>query len=56
MYTNVTILSKLYRDPQKRNGRKSLYVKSKWELEVNIKLSEGDWHSISRTKQNFHQL
>lgn len=31
-------------------------MKSKWELEVNIKLSEGDWHSIWRTQQNFHQL
>ena len=49
--TPVKIVSKLYRGLQKQNGRNSLYVKSKWERELNIKLSETDWHSMCRTQQ-----
>ena len=49
--TPVKIVSKLYRGLQKQNGRNSLYVKMKWELELNIKLSKSDWHSMCRTQQ-----
>ena len=49
--TPVKIVSKLYRGLQKRNGRNSLYIKCKWELELNIKLSESDWHSMCKTQQ-----
>ncbi len=49
--TPVKIVSRLYRGLQKRNGINSLYVRSKWELELNIKLSQSDWHSICRMQQ-----
>lgn len=50
--THVNIVSKLYGDLQKQNGRNSFHVKSKWELE----LSEGDWHSICRSQQTSTSL
>lgn len=49
--TPVKIVSKLYRGLQKQNGRNSLYVKSKWERELNIELTETDWHAMCTTQQ-----
>ena len=50
--TPSRIVSKLYRGMQKQHGRDTLYVKSKWEAELNVELSESDWHSICETQQS----
>lgn len=44
-------VSKLYKGLQKQNGNSTFYVKSKWEKELNIVLSEGDWHTMCDTQQ-----
>ena len=31
-------------------GRSTLYVKNKWEVELNIVSSEDDWHYILKTQ------
>lgn len=49
--TPTKIVTKLYRGLQKRNGRDSLYVKLKWDSDLGIELSEGEWRSICRTQQ-----
>lgn len=49
---HVNIVSKLYSDLQKQNGRNSFHEKSKWELE----LSEGYWHYICRSQQTSTSL
>lgn len=49
--TPAKILSKMYSGLQKRNRKNSLYVKSRWEREMNITLSDSDWHSICTTQQ-----
>lgn len=49
--TPSKIVSKLYKSLQKRNGESTLYVKLKWERELDITLSESDWHTMCRTQQ-----
>ena len=46
------IVSKLYRGLQQQHGRNTLYVKSKWETEMDVELSESDWHSIWVTQHS----
>lgn len=45
------IVSKVYSGLQKRNGGNTLYIKFKWELQLNIKLLESDCHSMCYTQQ-----
>lgn len=40
------IVSRLYKCLQNCNGTNSLYIKQKWESELQIKVSEDEWHSI----------
>ena len=40
------VVSTLYRALQMRNGVNTIYVKSKWERELDIILSGGEWHSM----------
>uniref|UniRef100_A0A3B3BI18 Uncharacterized protein n=1 Tax=Oryzias melastigma TaxID=30732 RepID=A0A3B3BI18_ORYME len=46
---NKTI-SRLYKGLQSQNDN-SVSAKSKWEKELNIKLSESDWHDLCKTQQ-----
>ena len=50
--TPSKIVSKLYSSLQKCNGRNSLYIKSKWEQELKVILSENDWLSMCSTQQS----
>lgn len=49
--TPLKIVSKLYGCLQECNGRNSLYVKSKWEQELDVILSESEWFSMCNTQQ-----
>uniref|UniRef100_A0A8C9X7I8 Reverse transcriptase domain-containing protein n=1 Tax=Sander lucioperca TaxID=283035 RepID=A0A8C9X7I8_SANLU len=44
-------VSKLYKALQKQNGNNTLYIKSKWEKELCMEVSEGDWLSMCATQQ-----
>lgn len=48
--TNTQQISCLY----KQSGRNTsiLYIKSKWENEMNIKLTKNDWLNICKTRFN----
>lgn len=50
--TPSKVVSKLYRGLQKRNGANTLYVKSKWERELGVTVSESDWHSMCRAQHS----
>ena len=45
-------VSKLYTCLQKCNGNTSRYIKSKWEGELQTKISEGDWSLICKTQHS----
>lgn len=45
------IVSRLYKCLQNCNRFDSLYIKQKWEAELQLKLSENDWHSICLLQQ-----
>uniref|UniRef100_A0A3B3I5T5 Reverse transcriptase domain-containing protein n=1 Tax=Oryzias latipes TaxID=8090 RepID=A0A3B3I5T5_ORYLA len=46
------MVSKMYKCLLKCNGFDSLYLKQKWELELQINLSEDDWYSICQLQHN----
>lgn len=54
--TPSKIVTKLYKGLQKRNGQNSFYIKSKWELEMSIRLAEHEWltQQASTNSQNWH--
>lgn len=45
-------VSKLYACLQKCNGNTSLYIKSKWEDELQTEISECDWHLVCKTQHS----
>lgn len=44
------VVSNLYRGLQRRNGANTLHVKSKWEREMGVTLSESEWQSMCRAQ------
>ena len=50
-HTPTKIVSKLYNGLQNHMGDDTLYVKSKWEKEMNVVLSKDDWQAICITQQ-----
>ena len=47
---NRKLISKIYTCLQSFSGTSTLYVKSKWEKEAKITLSENDWLNICKTQ------
>jgi len=51
-HTPQKVVSRLYRCLQNMTGDNTLYVMEKWKSELNIDISEDDWHSICSTQQS----
>ena len=47
--SNRTLISRIYSSLQLERGLSTLYVKSRWEKEANVALTEDDWVNICRT-------
>ena len=47
--SNRKLISKIYPSLQLEMGLSTLYVKTRWEKEANIALTEDDWLNICRT-------
>uniref|UniRef100_A0A3Q3B6N5 Reverse transcriptase domain-containing protein n=1 Tax=Kryptolebias marmoratus TaxID=37003 RepID=A0A3Q3B6N5_KRYMA len=52
-YTNLPTktVSKLYKGLQKHNENNTLNIKSKWEKELGVRITEGEWLSMCVTQQ-----
>lgn len=50
-HTPTKIVSKIYNGLQNHMGDDTLYVKSKWEKEMDVELSKDDWQAICITQQ-----
>ncbi len=48
--TNRKLISRIYSSLQLERGLSTMYIKSRWEKEANIKLTEGEWLNICRTQ------
>lgn len=47
--TNRKLISRIYSALRMDRGLSSMYIKSKWEKEANMQLTEDDWLNICRT-------
>uniref|UniRef100_A0A3B1IMJ8 Reverse transcriptase domain-containing protein n=1 Tax=Astyanax mexicanus TaxID=7994 RepID=A0A3B1IMJ8_ASTMX len=47
--TNRGLISRIYSSLQLEKGFSTMYVKSRWEKEANVMLTEDDWTNICRT-------
>ncbi len=43
---NKKIICRIYQGLQKQNGNSTGSIKTKWEEELNIEISQEDWHSV----------
>lgn len=48
--TNKKLISRIYSALQRDRGHSTMYIKSRWEREANIQLSEEDWSNICMTQ------
>lgn len=48
--TDRKLISRIYSALQLDRGHSTMYIKSRWEKEANIQLTEDDWVNICRTQ------
>ena len=46
--SNIRIISAMYRGLNTNNKHSTKYIKTKWEKELNVQISDEDWHDMRR--------